>query len=150
MFGLNELSELNRDVRKSCGTEYPRDLANNWVIGGDLVFAKELLHERSRSLKHDMPLAIVGATRILVRVAGHAHKVGDALVASLISPSKVLHTDHIGIDAGFRERSEKPLGEVLAKAAVVNEVGADYGKIEAISLASDIDDQEVLPLKPSG
>ncbi|MCH6485523.1 hypothetical protein MMG85_18380, partial [Pseudoxanthomonas sp. LH2527] len=63
---LNELLGLNRDICESCGTEYPCDLANDWVIGGNLVLAEKLLCERARPLKHDMPLAVVWATRILV------------------------------------------------------------------------------------
>src|SRR5688572_303967 len=93
---------LNRDIRKSGGPKHLRDLANDGVSGSGLVFAEELLRERAVALEHYVPLAVVGAAWILLRVASHAHEIGDALMLGLIGPAKVLHANNVRRNASFR------------------------------------------------
>jgi hypothetical protein len=71
-------------------------------VAAVFAFAEELLRERAVALKHDVPLAVIGAAWILLRVAGHAHEVGDTLVFGLIGLGKVLHANDIYTYASLR------------------------------------------------
>lgn len=124
------------------------DLANDGVSGSGLVFAEKLFRERAVALEHDMPLAVVWAVRVLLRVAGHAHEIGDSLVLGLIGPAKVLHANDVCRNASLRKRRDKPFGEVLAETTVIDEVGPDNRQVEAVSFAGDIYDHKALPIEP--
>jgi hypothetical protein len=147
-FGLNELLGFNRDICKSGGPKYLCDLANDGVSHSSLVLAEELLRERTMALEHHVPLAVVGAAWIVLRVAGYAHEIGDALVFGLIGPAKVLHANDVGRNASLRQRRYEPFGEVFAKTTVIDEVGPDNRQVEAVSFAGDVNDHEALPIEP--
>ena len=93
--GLDESLGLNLNICKPGGPKCLNDLADERVIGGNLVFTEELLHERAMAFKHDVPFTVVRTAQISLRIASNAHKIGGTLVFSLVGPAEVLHANDV-------------------------------------------------------
>jgi hypothetical protein len=112
---------------------------DNGVILGNLPGPAQALAEGTAFVDHDPPLAVVFMGGRFVRVSADAHQVSGAIPAETEVPAPVFLAGRVGCDTAFGQFLAEPCGEILAKAARIDEVIADFGKIEAARAEQEID-----------
>src|SRR5262249_19161370 len=89
-------------------------------------------------LDHDAPLALIFVGAGLIGIPGHTEEVPALSVLCSDVPSPILLTRLVNLDPSFRQLCPKPVREVLAEAARIDEVLLDLREIETVGFEEQV------------